>query len=184
MPTINADDAELRRLVAIVSADWPADEQAEALEAALADREAALVCFRALVAERGRGAPVAAVEAVEAVEAVDDMRPCTACANLSRGGRCLAAERGESLGLGIATSRKYTPTMPDRPQRCGAYAPKADDPDQREGWERWPFLFAPASGKTAPARPTSAPAGRQARVVATDRAGARHGPGKGLAGDV
>lgn len=181
MPTINADDAELRRLVAIVSADWPADEQAEALEAALADREAALTCFRALVAERGLSDEV---EADEADEADDDMRPCTACANLSRGGRCLAAERGESMGAGIATSRKYTPTMPDRPQRCGAYAPKADDPDQREGWERWPFLFAPASGKTAPARPTSARAGRQARVVATDRAGARHGPGKGLAGDV
>ena len=179
MPTIrDPDDAELRRLVAIVSADWPADEQAEALEAALADREAALVCFLALVAERGRGAPVAAVEAV------DDLRPCTACANLSRGGRCLAAERGESMGAGIATSRKYTPTMPDRPQRCGAYAPKADDPDQREGWERWPFLFAPASGKTAPARPTSARAGRQARVVATDRAGARHGSGNGLGGVV
>lgn len=179
MPTIrDPDDAELRRLVAVVSADWPADEQAEALEAALADREAALVCFRALVAERGRGAPVAAVEAV------DDLRPCTACANLSRGGRCLAAERGESLGLGIATSRKYTPTMPDRPQRCGAYAPKADDPDQREGWERWPFLFAPASGKTPPERPTSARAGRQARVVATDRAGARLGPITGLGGGV
>lgn len=181
MPTINADDAELRRLVAIVSADWPADEQAEALAAALADREAALVCFRALVAERWRGAPVAADEADEAD---DDMRPCTACANLSRGGRCLAAERGESFGAGIATSRKYTPTMPDRPQRCGAYKPGPADPDQREGWERWPFLFAPASGKTPPARPTSARAGRQARVVATDRAGARHGPGKGLAGDV
>ena len=141
MPTINADDAELRRLVAIVSADWPADEQAEALEAALADREAALTCFRALVAERGLSDEVEAVEADEADEADDDMRPCTACANLSRAGRCLAAERGESFGAGIATSRKYTPTMPDRPQRCGAYKPGPADADRRTGRERWPFLF-------------------------------------------
>ena len=148
MPTIrDPDDAELRRLVAIVSADWPADEQAEALEAALADREAALVCFLALVAERGRGAPVAAVEAV------DDLRPCTACANLSRGGRCLAAERGESMGAGIATSRKYTPTMPDRPQRCGAYKPGPADSDRRTGAERWPFLFGEQSPVNASARP-------------------------------
>ena len=178
MPTIrDPDDAELRRLVAIVSADWPADEQAEALEAALADREAALVCFRALVAERE-------ARAVPAVEADDGMRSCRQCRNLGTGGRCLAAERGESMGAGIATSRKYTPTMPDRPQRCGAYAPKADDPDQREGWERWPFLFAPASGKTAPARPTSARAGRQARVVATASAETRHGAGNGRGGGV
>lgn len=36
----------------------------------------------------------------------------------------------------------------------------------------------------APERPTSARAGRQARVVATDRAGARHGSGNGLGGGV
>lgn len=36
----------------------------------------------------------------------------------------------------------------------------------------------------APERPTSAPAGRQARVVATASAGARHGSGNGLGGGV
>ncbi|GMU73561.1 MAG: hypothetical protein AMXMBFR42_30140 [Burkholderiales bacterium] len=71
----------------------------------------------------------------------DDMRPCTACGNLSRGGRCLAAERGESMGAGIATSRTWRPSEPERPQRCGAFTPIAADPDRRTGRTRWPFLF-------------------------------------------
>jgi hypothetical protein len=49
----SAQTDELRRLLAIVAADWPADEKADALAAALADADNALTCFRALVAERG-----------------------------------------------------------------------------------------------------------------------------------
>jgi hypothetical protein len=41
--------AELRELVAIVAASWPEAERAEALAVALADPEAALISFRALV---------------------------------------------------------------------------------------------------------------------------------------
>lgn len=126
----------LRELVAIVAADWPADERADALAAALADPEAALTCYRALVAERETGTHAAAPAREELA-----MPSCRSCANLSPAGRCLAAWRGESLGAGIGTSRTYTPAMPDRPQRCGAYAPGPSDPDRRSGRERWPWLF-------------------------------------------
>lgn len=142
---------EIRELLAIISADWPADEKADALAAALADPDGALRCFRALVAERdattptcntGRiqvepGAPVAAIQRGE-----QRMATCRTCANLSPGGRCLAAWRGESLGNGIGTGRNWGPQDPDAPLCCGAYAPLASDPDQRTGRQRWPFLFA------------------------------------------
>jgi len=128
---------ELRELVGIVAADWPDDERAEALAAALADPEAALVCFRALAAER-EGATADRQE-----PAPDDMRPCLDCASYTPSGRCLAAWRGESFGAGIATSRTWTPAEPERPQRCGAYSPGPNDPDKRAGRERWTFLFSP-----------------------------------------
>ncbi len=51
-PAKSAD--ELRELVGIVAADWPDDERAEALAAALAEPEAALVCFRTLAEQRRR----------------------------------------------------------------------------------------------------------------------------------
>jgi hypothetical protein len=41
---------ELCELVDIVAAEWPEAERAEALAVALADPDAALICFRALVA--------------------------------------------------------------------------------------------------------------------------------------
>lgn len=126
---------ELRELVGIVAADWPDDERAEAIAAALADPDAALVCFRALAAERGR----ATADRQEPAPA--DMRPCADCANFTPSGRCLAAWRGEPFGAGIATSRTWTPAEPERPQRCGAYSPGPNDPDKRTGRERWPYLF-------------------------------------------
>ena len=46
-PANRATTAELRELIAIISADWPDDERADALAAALADLAGALVCFRA-----------------------------------------------------------------------------------------------------------------------------------------
>jgi len=79
--------AELRRLVGIVAADWPADEQAEALAVALADPVAALTCFRALVAER-QDAPPAPVADV-------GMRTCRQCANLAPGAGTALPRGGE-----------------------------------------------------------------------------------------
>ena len=138
------DVAELRELLAVIAAGWSDDERADALAAALADPAGALVCFRALVAERGNATRTHA-PAREA-DRDGDMRTCRECANLSPGGRCLAAWRGESFGAGIATSRQYAPGDPGRPQRCGAYSPGPADPDRQPGRERWP------SGHNAGAR--------------------------------
>ena len=63
----------------------------------------------------------------------DDRRYCDACRNLLSG-RCLAAWRGE-----IEASNQYRP-IDDLPRRCEGYAPKPNDPDQRNGKERWPRL--------------------------------------------
>lgn len=66
-----------------------------------------------------------------------DLRPCLLCRNLSPGGRCLAAWRGE-----LRAARDYSPTFLDLPQRCIGYRPKADDPDRAPGRARWPELVA------------------------------------------
>jgi hypothetical protein len=63
-----------------------------------------------------------------------DLRTCELCGNLTEAGRCDAAARRE-----IVASRSYQPVR-DMPKRCEAYAPPADDPDQRPGAERWPGL--------------------------------------------
>ena len=65
-----AQEAELRRLVALVAADWPDREQVEALAVALADAEDALICFRALAAGLAdRTRPMTS-------DAAPTMRPC------------------------------------------------------------------------------------------------------------
>ena len=69
------------------------------------------------------------------------MRACRQCLNLSPGGRCLAAWRGESFGAGIAVRRDFASLDPDRPQRCLPYRPGPDEPDRRTGSERWPWLI-------------------------------------------
>lgn len=154
---------ELRDLVGIIAADWPDDERAEAMAAALAEPEAALVCFRTLAEQRRKtvvinekqwdaGRQVVALTPSGGKEsrvcvASAEMRPCVDCANFTPSGRCLAAWRGESFGAGIATSRTWTPVMPEQPQRCGAYAPGPNDSDARTGRERWPFLFATEAGR-------------------------------------
>lgn len=124
--------AELRRLVAVVAADWPADEQTAALAVALADPVSALTCFRALAQDR-QATPEPVIDS--------GMRTCRQCANLAPSGRCLAAWRGENFGAGNAVSRRYESSAADWPQRCGAYAPNPSDPDRRSGRERWPFLL-------------------------------------------
>lgn len=125
------EEAELRQLVDLVSADWPPDERAEALTAALADLESALTCFRALAAD---------LEPHETPAPLDpDMRTCRQCANLQRSGHCHAVLCGKSLGWGLATHREHLPS-PDLPLRCAAYEPLPGDPDRRPGAKRWPFL--------------------------------------------
>ena len=119
--------AELRALVAIVAADWPESERDAALAVALADPEAALVSFRALAAT--------ATLATTATGS-DDRRTCRQCMNLSPGGRCLAAWRGERIGN---AGRDYSPVS-DLPHRCEGYAPQPGEADQRTGLERWPAL--------------------------------------------
>ena len=63
----------------------------------------------------------------------DDTRPCRLCRNLTPGGYCLSAWKGQ-----LRAARDYMPVMPDLPHRCCGYLPKADDPDRRNGQERWP----------------------------------------------
>lgn len=65
----------------------------------------------------------------------DDRRTCDQCGNLTEGGLCLAARRGE-----IVANRIYAPIR-DLPRRCEGYAPGAADADRRLGRERWPGLI-------------------------------------------
>lgn len=58
----------------------------------------------------------------------DERRTCLQCRNLSEDGRCLAAWRGELLGV----MPDFEP-IKDMLQRCAGYAPGPDDIDQREG---------------------------------------------------
>jgi len=62
----------------------------------------------------------------------DDRRRCSQCRNLLMNGRCRAARLGE-----IDTAREFMP-VPDLLRRCLGYAPRLDDPDRRNGRERWP----------------------------------------------
>jgi len=71
-----SEAAELQALIAIVTADWPQDEQADALAAALADPDAALVCFRTLASN---------LQSLARSER-DYRRACQQCDNLSPGG--------------------------------------------------------------------------------------------------
>ena len=131
--------ADLRALFAIVAADWPPDEQAEAVAVALADPESALTCLRALAAN---------LPSAGAAGRDDDpqMHSCRQCLNLPPSGVCLAARRGERFGVGIVVGRNYVPP-PDLPQRCGAFTPLPGNHDQRPGADRWPWLF---HGSAAP----------------------------------
>ncbi len=72
----------------------------------------------------------------------NDRRRCDQCANLTERGLCLAARRGE-----INASRIYEPIR-DLLQRCVGYMPKATDPDQRPGRERWPGLIQSQKGNS------------------------------------
>ena len=91
----------------------------------LADPEAALTCYRALV--RAAGVDTA-------------MRRCADCLAFdSNTGVCRQAAQGADFGPGVALSRSYRPD-PLQTVRCAAFLPLPNDPDQRTGAERWPFL--------------------------------------------
>lgn len=76
----------------------------------------------------------ATVELSKPAPSSDDRRTCDQCENLV-GHRCHSAKRGE-----IVASRDYAP-IPDLLRRCERYVPKANDPDQRPGADRWPGLI-------------------------------------------
>ncbi len=68
----------------------------------------------------------------------DDRRRCTQCLNRRpHDGVCRIAE--PKAGALVVASRSYAPD-PVLPRRCEGYSPKASDPDQRTGAERWPGL--------------------------------------------
>jgi hypothetical protein len=123
----------LAYLIELILAHDTVEDRAEAWTVALADPDAALTSYRALAADLGSDtrtqAPTRAWD--------EERRYCTDCANLTtRDHRCLAAWRGERPGN---APRDYHPVV-DLLRCCESYTPKATEPDQRTGAERWPNL--------------------------------------------
>lgn len=121
-PSLDADaGVELLALVDAV-ADFHGfnpEQRVEAKQIALADLEAALECFRALVAKIPGIQP-----------ATDDRITCSQCANLA-GRKC---SKWEAMGA----ARGWEPVQ--LPLRCEQFKPKAGEADQRTGAQRWPNL--------------------------------------------
>lgn len=121
----NAEACEITALVQAIYATDTDDDKAEALAAALADPEGALLCYRTIAKDQG----------IAIAETDDDRRTCSQCLNL-RGRACAIAKPG---GL-VSANQGYRPA-PDTLQRCAGYLPTAADTDQRPGRERWPGLI-------------------------------------------
>ena len=68
----------------------------------------------------------------------DDRIRCSDCSWLSLSGVCRAAG---PKGKPVVANRGYQPVR-DLPRRCEGFAPYANNPDQRRGFERWPGLAA------------------------------------------
>ncbi len=68
----------------------------------------------------------------------DDRIRCSDCSWLSMSGVCRAAGPKHKP---VVANRGYQPVR-DLPRRCEGFAPYADNPDQRRGFERWPGLAA------------------------------------------
>lgn len=68
----------------------------------------------------------------------DDRIHCTDCSWLSMSGVCRAAGPKHKP---VVARRGYQPVR-DPPRRCEGFAPYANNPDQRRGFERWPGLAA------------------------------------------
>jgi hypothetical protein len=106
---------------------WTDADIREAIEVACNDPEDALISLRALVGEATK-------------RDSDSRRTCSQCRNLTPGGQCMAAYRGEAIWASPRMGRKYFPVT-NLPQMCWGYLPGPDDPDRRNGRERWPNLF-------------------------------------------
>lgn len=76
----------------------------------------------------------------------DDRIRCSDCSWLSMSGVCRAAG---PKGKPVVANRGYQPVR-DLPRRCEGFAPYADNPDQRRGFERWPGLAAFHSSNATP----------------------------------
>jgi hypothetical protein len=76
----------------------------------------------------------------------DDRIHCTDCSWLSMSGVCRAAGPKHKP---VVANRGYQPVR-DLPRRCEGFAPYADNPDQRRGFERWPGLVAFHSTNATP----------------------------------
>lgn len=70
---------------------------------------------------------------------MDDWRvKCTDCAGYVAGsGKCRPALRGERLDV----STEYSPVL-EPPRNCEHFTPRPDNPDRRNGRERFPWLWA------------------------------------------
>ena len=103
----DSEAALLRVLIEAVYRDDGDDDRNDALQAALADPDNALVCYQAISSERGLCLPDS-----------DDRRTCRQCANL-RGGACQVATPGGAL----SAQRGYRPgaLWQDEPHRCAAF---------------------------------------------------------------
>lgn len=136
LPKRKPIDAEVKELQALVATIYQGDteaDRAEALAAALADPDIALLCYRAIA-----GTPSLVI-----ATGADDRRCCIQCRNL-RGGVCSVA-RAEADALVVA-NRRYRPVS-DLRRRCEGFRPDDDDPDQRPGSQRWPGLNLNVEGK-------------------------------------
>ena len=113
------------------------------------DRRTAEALATAEERKRGRAA-------VWAARAGDDRRYCPECGCYQER-RCTIAKPG---GL-VSAARGYMP-VPDMLRRCEGFAPLPEDPDQRPGADRWPWLLQPPyrpapPGVLAPQQPAESP---------------------------
>lgn len=113
------------------------------------DRRTAEALATAEERKRGRAA-------VWADRAGDDRRNCPECQRY-QDRRCTIAKPG---GL-VSAARGYMP-VPDMLRRCEGFAPLPEDPGQRPGADRWPWLLQPPyrpapPGVLAPQQPAESP---------------------------
>ncbi len=112
VPEINraptpSETALLRQRVAAIYRDDTDDDRNEAIQAALADPDNALACYRAMAEERGL-----------TLADDDDRRTCRQCASL-RGGICSVATPGGAVSAPVG----YRPAL-DLLQRCEGFEVK------------------------------------------------------------
>jgi hypothetical protein len=126
-PQRKPSKAEADEITALVNAVFPDDtddDRTEALAAALADLDGALLCYRTIAEDRG----------IVIAETEDDRRTCSQCLNL-RGRTCAMAKPGRL----VSANPGYRPVIATL-HRCAGYLPNTSDHDQRPGRERWPGL--------------------------------------------